>query len=94
MVVIEVNGSMRNAHTLGYTNLNPIDTSACVMLTLYYANAEPTNVSVFVAADKLSQLELADQQIQSKPDLATIERLFQEVGYLKFLLLLFILYIY
>lgn len=80
MVVIEVNGSMRNAHTLGYTNLNPIDTSACVMLTLYYANAEPTNVSVFVAADKLSQLELADPQIQSKPDLATIERLFQGVS--------------
>lgn len=78
MIVIEVNGSMRNAHTLGtYTHLNPIDASACVMLTLYYANAEPTNVTVFAASDKLSQLELADQQTQAKPDLATIERLFQ-----------------
>ena len=85
MIVIEVNGSMRNAHTLGtYTHLNPIDASACVMLTLYYANAEPTNVTVFAASDKLSQLELADQQTQAKPDLATIERLFQGVCISKF----------
>lgn len=79
MVVIEVNGQMRNGHTHGLTYLNPIDTSACIMLTLYYGNADPTHVSVFAASDKLSQFELADQHTQAWPDLATVERLFQGV---------------
>lgn len=77
MIVVEVNGQMRNGHTLGLTNLNPLDTSACVMLTLYYSNADPAKVTVFAASDKLTQIELAANGNAAKPDLATIERIFQ-----------------
>ena len=79
MIVVEVNGQMRNGHTLGLTNLNPLDTSACVMLTLYYTNADPAKVTVFAASDKLTQIELAANGNAAKPDLATIERIFQGV---------------
>lgn len=74
-----MNSQMRNGHTNGLAYLNPIDTSACILLTLYHTNANASNVTVFAASDKLTQLELADKNTQSKPDLNTIETLFQGV---------------
>lgn len=70
---------MRNGHTNGLNYLNPIDTSSCIMLTLYYMNQDPTNVDVFTASDKLTKLELADNRTHSTPDLSTIENIFQGV---------------
>lgn len=79
MIVIEINAEMRNAHTLGLHFLNPIDTSASVMLLLYYMNQAPINVDVFCATDKLNQIELANNSSHSKPDLTMIETIFQGV---------------
>ena len=78
MIVIEINAEMRNAHTFGLHFLNPIDTSACVMLMLYYMNQSATNVDVFCATDKLNQIELANNS-HSQPDLTQIEAIFQGV---------------
>ena len=74
MLVLEINTHMRNDHTEGMHHLNPIDTTACVLLTLYYLNENPTNMSMFAATDKLNKFEMND-----KPDLSSIETIFQGV---------------
>ena len=76
MVVIDINGQMRNDCTDGFNFLNPIDTSSCIMLTLYYMNQDQANVDVFTVTDKINQIELAD----TKPDLNLVKNIFQGVN--------------
>ena len=52
---------MRNDHTEGMHHLNPIDTSACILLTLYYLNENASNMRLFAATDKLEKFELNDR---------------------------------
>jgi hypothetical protein len=72
---------MRNGHTDGITCLNPIDTSACIMIQLHYMMENNANLDVFAVTDKLNRMNLVDiQNAQAKPDLNSIESLFQGVN--------------
>lgn len=73
---------MRNSHTEGLHYLNPIDTSACIMLSLYYLSKNPADIEVYVSTDKLTKLELANNSTLSQPDLNQIETIFQGVNFL------------
>lgn len=71
---------MRNGHTDGIACLNPIDTSACIMIQLYYMMENKTNLDIFAVTDKLNKMNVIDSQNpQAQPDLNLIESLFQGV---------------
>ncbi|CAF0711471.1 unnamed protein product [Brachionus calyciflorus] len=77
MVVTEINSQMRNSNTLGLNYLNPLETSICVLLTIFYLNNIPTNVDVFVSSDRLTRIELADKNTQAEPDLGSLDQIVQ-----------------
>ena len=90
MVVIEVNTQMRNDCTDGLSFLSPIDTSSCIMLTLYYMNQNQANVDACAVTDKLNQLELIDKNAPNvqHPDLNVVENIFKRVNDLNMRLLI------
>ncbi len=72
---------MRNGHTDGITCLNPIDTSACIMIQLYYMMENKANLDIFAVTDKLNKMNMIDaQNTEARPDLNSIELLFQGVN--------------
>ena len=79
LALVEINSHMRNAHTDGLNHLNPIDTSACILLTLHHLGkrSDQTNsLDIYVSTDKLEQVKLNDRNA----DLNTIETVFQGVS--------------
>ena len=79
-IIVDVNTSMRNGHTDGIACLNPIDTSACIMIQLYYMMENKSNLDIFAVTDKLNKMNVIDSQNpQAQPDLNLIESLFQGV---------------
>jgi hypothetical protein len=83
-IIIEMNTQMRNDSTHGLRPLSPIDTSSCILLTLYYLNQNQANVDAFAVTDKLNQLDLKAKNSQqpTEPDLNAVENIFKEVIYL------------
>ena len=67
---------MRNDHTENLHCLSPIDTSACIVLTLNYMQ-ENSNIDFYAATDKLNKLNLNEKQ--TSPDLTITKAIFQGV---------------
>ena len=76
-VIVDINTQMRNDHTESLHCLNPIDTSACIILTLSYMQENSSNIDFYAATDKLNSFNLNEKQ--TSPDLTTIETIFQGV---------------
>ena len=74
--VTEINASMRTSHASGLNLLNPIDISACLILTLYYTAPNKSDLDLFACTDKISHLKTDEMK---EPDLNNIENWFQEV---------------
>ena len=71
---------MRNDKTFSIPSLNPIDTSACIMIQLYYMMENKSSLDFFISADKLIKMELKDRRNpQAEPDLSLCDTLFQGV---------------
>ena len=75
-IVTDINSTMRNGHANGISVLNPIDISACLMMTLLYTSKRRTNIDLFACSDQIKYLQLNEKD---DPDLNTIENMYQEV---------------
>ena len=79
LVLVEISSHMRNGQTYGLKHLSPIDTSACILLTLHHLGKrkdQTNSLSIFASTDKFEEVELSN----INPNLNTIETIFQKVS--------------